>query len=247
MNEVMNICGTELQIKRYSNQRIVTFKDIDAVHQRPAGTARKRFNDNKKHFIEGEDFFKVKCSEVRPFFGQTPPNGFNPNAAVILITESGYLMLVKSFTDDLAWEVQRKLVNSYFKSEGVPQALSVEDAFKMVELINNTPADRLELVSAVLKQAGVDIPQNQPSDFHGASVEKPQNDKWGICDFLKTTSVIGRMSANVYQEYINWCNIHDIIPLAHNVFSRRVNQILGTKTHNMKINGQAKRLFIEKR
>lgn len=250
MNEVMNICGTELQIKRYSNQRVVTFKDIDAVHQRPAGTARRNFNTNKKYFIEGVDFFIVtpqSLEKSRMYEKRTSGIDEVNLRGTTFITESGYLMLVKSFTDDLAWEVQRKLVNSYFKSERVPQSLSVEDAFKMVELINNTPADRLELVSAVLKQAGVDVPQNQSSDFHAANVKRPQNDKWGICDFLKTTNVIGRMSANVYQEYINWCDTQDIIPLAHNVFSRRVNQILGTKTHNMKINGQAKRLFIEKR
>jgi hypothetical protein len=34
-----------------------------------------------------------------------------------VVTESGYLMLVKSFTDDLAWDVQRQLVNTYFKVE----------------------------------------------------------------------------------------------------------------------------------
>lgn len=63
------------------------------------GTARKRFNDNKKHFIEGVDYFKVKCSEVRPFFGQTPPNWFNLDTDLILVTEMGYLMIVKSFKD----------------------------------------------------------------------------------------------------------------------------------------------------
>lgn len=81
--------------------RVVTFKDIDTVHKRPDGTAsRKRFNDNRRHFVSGVDFFKTRCSEVRPFFGQTLPNGFNPNAEITLITETGYLMLVKSFTDD---------------------------------------------------------------------------------------------------------------------------------------------------
>ena len=30
---------------------------IDTVHERPEGTARKRFNDNKKRFIDGEDYF----------------------------------------------------------------------------------------------------------------------------------------------------------------------------------------------
>lgn len=115
MNDVMNICGTDVVIKEWHGKWVVTFKDIDMVHQRPEGTARKRFNDNRKHFVSGVDYFKVKCSEVRPFFGQTLPNGFNPNGDVTLITESGYLMLVKSFTDDLAWKVQRELVDSYFR------------------------------------------------------------------------------------------------------------------------------------
>lgn len=122
MYELIN--NIPLCIKEYSGQRVVTFKDIDTVHQRPSGTARKRFNDNKHHFIYGEDYYKVKCSEVRPFFGQTPPNGFNPNADITLLTESGYLMLVKSFTDDLAWTVQRQLVNSYFRVQEIKQDYS---------------------------------------------------------------------------------------------------------------------------
>jgi phage antirepressor YoqD-like protein len=44
----------------------------------------------------------------------TRPQGGTP-AMVLLLTETGYSMLVKSFTDDLAWEVQRQLVRSYFK------------------------------------------------------------------------------------------------------------------------------------
>ena len=112
MNEVLNICGTELRIKRYSNQRVVTFKDIDAVHQRPAGTARKRFNDNKKHFIEGEDFFIVTPQSLeKSRMSEKRTSGIDKVnlRGTTFITESGYLMLVKSFTDDLAWEVQRKL------------------------------------------------------------------------------------------------------------------------------------------
>lgn len=42
-----------------------------------------------------------------------------------LITEQGYLMLVKSFTDDLAWKVQRQLVKSYFRKtqEAFPKTI----------------------------------------------------------------------------------------------------------------------------
>lgn len=38
--------------KEYNGRRVVTFKDIDLVHGRADGTARYRFRDNKKHFIE---------------------------------------------------------------------------------------------------------------------------------------------------------------------------------------------------
>lgn len=123
MNELVRVGNHDLSVKTYQNKRVVTFKDIDTVHERIDGTARKRFNDNKKRFIEGVDYFKATCSEVRPFFGQTIPNGFNPDANIVLITESGYLMLVKSFTDDLAWEVQRNLVDSYFR---VQQSINSE-------------------------------------------------------------------------------------------------------------------------
>ena len=66
---------TEIQIKEYQGKRVVTFKDIDKVHQRPEGTARKRFNDNRKHFIAGTDFFVRKTDEAQREFGVTAPNG----------------------------------------------------------------------------------------------------------------------------------------------------------------------------
>lgn len=232
MNELKTITinNTDISVKEYRGKRVVTLKEIDQCHGRPDGTARKRFNDNKAHFIEGEDFFKASYNEIieSPLGGRSIfdiPNetegyrgidysgfiyivqdlnngywkigrtstkktvekrlnlsrtynlenyqyfecvdtlradkiiqdklkpykiknswydcdinliikevkgaiskvsatheprkkhkgGFRGD--VTLITESGYLMLVKSFTDDLAWDVQRQLVNSYFKVE----------------------------------------------------------------------------------------------------------------------------------
>lgn len=118
MNELININGQEFPIKEFRGKRVVTFKDIDLVHGRADGTARKRFNDNKKHFIEGEDYFVRKTDEAKKEYGISAPNG------LALLTESGYLMLVKSFTDDLAWSVQRQLVNSYFRVKQMPAAYS---------------------------------------------------------------------------------------------------------------------------
>ncbi len=119
MYEIIN--DVPLKIKEYKGQRVVTFKDIDTIHNRPEGTARKRFNDNRKHFIEGEDFFIVnQASEIRTL-GITRPQGGTPSS-VILVTESGYLMLVKSFTDDLSWNVQRQLVKTYFRVQEIKNA-----------------------------------------------------------------------------------------------------------------------------
>lgn len=108
MNNLIKIGNQEISEKEFNGQRVVSFKDIDLVHERPEGTARKRFNDNKKHFIACEDYFVRNTDEAKNEFGITAPNG------LMLLTEQGYLMLVKSFTDDLAWTVQRQLVSSYF-------------------------------------------------------------------------------------------------------------------------------------
>lgn len=110
LNELIRIGNVDISVKEYKGQRVVTFKDIDMVHKRPDGTARATFNRNKDHFSLGEDYFVCETYEAKEIFGISAPNG------ITLMTEQGYLMLVKPFSDDLAWEVQRELVNSYFKT-----------------------------------------------------------------------------------------------------------------------------------
>lgn len=120
MNELIKIGNQQISTKEFKGQRVVTLKDIDLVHERPEGTARRNFNANKKHLLEGNDYFVRNSSEAQNEFGITAPNG------LVLMTEQGYLMLVKSFTDDLAWEVQRQLVNTYFKASDFMKNLSTE-------------------------------------------------------------------------------------------------------------------------
>lgn len=112
MNTV-TINETALAVKEYKGQRVVTLKEVDEVHQRPEGTAGRNFRTNRDYFIEGTDYFAIDLTndEIRRQFGA----GKNAGRTLTVVTESGYLMLVKSFTDDLAWTVQRELVNSYFR------------------------------------------------------------------------------------------------------------------------------------
>ena len=238
-NEMIDVCGTEISIKEYKGQRVVTFKDIDRVHKRPEGTARKRFNDNKRHFIEGEDYFKICASEIRTH--KIMELSEKAREDVTLITESGYLMLVKSFTDDLAWKVQRQLVQFYFnvREFAQKQLLSIEDAFKVAELINNTPSDRLALVTAVFQEAGIHIPKN--NDF---CVIKKSTRHTDIEDFLQSVDVTNQPTSNIYNGYLNYCSAYRCVPVSKITFSKLVNKALGTHIIQKKINKVNHKVFV---
>ena len=127
MKSLVKINNSDLSVKEFNGQRVVTFKDIDRLHERVEGTAKRNFSDNKKHFVEGIDYFLITKSEVGTDFVLSFE--FDKFAAAgTLITESGYLMLVKSLSDDLAWIVQRELVNKYFRVK------NEENTFDMSEL-----------------------------------------------------------------------------------------------------------------
>lgn len=65
MDNLVHIGNADISIKEYKGKRVVTFKDIDIVHERPDGTAKRNFNTNKARFVEGEDYFIVSADEIR--------------------------------------------------------------------------------------------------------------------------------------------------------------------------------------
>ena len=108
---LVEINNVAIGIKGYEGKRVITFKDIDRVHERPDGTASNAFKRHRQRFIEDEDYYHVTRDiplDVRRPLGleAIPPKG------IMLITESGYLMISKVFDDDIAWDVQRKLAIS---------------------------------------------------------------------------------------------------------------------------------------
>ena len=138
MNE-LQIGNHEISVKTYNGQRVVTFKDIDTVHERPDGTARKRFSDNRDRFVEGVDYFVVTpqmLENIEMSEKRTLENIIMSNRGTALITETGYLMLVKSFTDDLAWDVQRKLVDSYFRVKQVVNENLSPQMQLLIQMVN---------------------------------------------------------------------------------------------------------------
>lgn len=102
-----------------NGERVVTLSMIDKVHGRPDGTASRNFRENRARLTEGEDYYEVTQPDEIRRLGVVRPQGGYP-AKVIAITEDGYLMLVKSLNDDLAWKVQKALVRAYFKKPKLP-------------------------------------------------------------------------------------------------------------------------------
>ncbi|HGE7938597.1 phage antirepressor KilAC domain-containing protein [Clostridioides difficile] len=150
MNNLVLINDKELQIKEFKGERVVTFKEVDLIHERVEGTAGRNFRENKKHFIEGVDYFFVKPSDIGN--NEIRRSEIN-NSGTYLITESGYLMLVKSLTDDLAWEVQRELINNYFRvkeNEQLKLPTTYKEALQQL-LIEVEEKEQLQLENQVMK------------------------------------------------------------------------------------------------
>ena len=97
----ISIEGTTLPVLEHAGHRVVTLGMIDKVHGRPEGTAGRNFRKNRSRFVGIEDYFEIEHPDEIRRLGLGRPDGSTPDK-VILLTETGYLMLVKSFTDDLA-------------------------------------------------------------------------------------------------------------------------------------------------
>lgn len=159
MQNAIAINNQKISVKEYKGQRVVTFAEVDCVHGRPEGTACRNFKANKAHFHENTDFFLVKpgdspMDEIRPL--KIPPKGLT------LLTESGYLMLVKSFTDPLAWTVQRELVNVYFQ-RGKEKAYTTWRGVPVVGI--GALAEKMKMCSTTLRYWMQRPPFRENDDF----------------------------------------------------------------------------------
>lgn len=115
----------------YRGRPVVTLPQVDEFHGRPKNTAKRNFWSNRKHFIPELDFFEVPFEEYSQLLtgrissGQSAVDGTNfvpskkakggSRVPMIFLTETGYLMVVKSLSDDKSWSIHRALVMGYFK------------------------------------------------------------------------------------------------------------------------------------
>ena len=127
---LIKIENKEMTIKEWNGERVVTAYDIAELHERDVKRVNEQFKNNKDKLILGEDYFVLKRDEISKSLISTleklPPN-LNE---LILFTESGYLMLVKTFTDDLSWKIQKMLVKSYFALKKIVKEIAPVSDFQ---------------------------------------------------------------------------------------------------------------------
>ena len=180
MSNIVKIKETEILIKEYKGQRVVTSWDIAKVHNREVNDITKNFNNNKSKFIINEDYFLISREEIseRKIFVQE----FIPNNVkeIPVFTESGYMLLTKTFNDDLSWDIQRLLVKSYFTLKEI-QEIGSKERLLLNIMLSNTDIEKASAINEY------EIKYVKPLEKKGEYVDTVLNS-----ESLLTTTIIGK-------------------------------------------------------
>lgn len=111
--EVHNIYG-----EFGENQKCVLAKEIATVHGMQMKHLNEKINRNIKRFRKGIDIIDLKDSESEvelcdhEIYTQ---NAINRSVNIYLFSRKGYLKLVGLLDDDLAYDIQDKMIDEYFE------------------------------------------------------------------------------------------------------------------------------------
>ena len=139
-NNLITISDKEIEIKEYNGERVITAWDIAKIHERDVNEITKNFNRNRETFDVNEDYFilnKKEFSERLKIVQDFIPNNVKE---IILFTESGYLLLTKTFSDKLSWKIQKELIKAYFKLKELKEKVESGE-IEIKKKINNERKD----------------------------------------------------------------------------------------------------------
>lgn len=176
MNAIVKIHGTKVERMEYSGQPVISLSMVDKLHKRPEGTARHAFNRHRGKLIQGADYFDLPYEEWAGLVGHQmydqrgqmadhKKRGKGHKGNMTFLSSIGYTMLVKVYTDDLSWAIQREIVTKYFEESLTEAELKEEllDAYRLIKQLSRRKgnkvqeADNAEIVK--LKKAGLQTGQ----------------------------------------------------------------------------------------
>jgi len=69
--EIVSVAGQEIPVMYYRGRRVITLAQIDQLHERPPGTAKRTFYLRRNKFVKDREYFRVPADEQmdvwRPF------------------------------------------------------------------------------------------------------------------------------------------------------------------------------------
>lgn len=131
----LEINGVKIERKEYKGEYVLTPWDISKIHKREVREVNQNFKNLRSKMIEDEDYHivhKAKLSESKFLIQDYIPNNVKE---IMLFTESGYLLLTKSFNDDFSWGIQRGLIKNYFNMKKLRNAIASGE----IEIIRKDP------------------------------------------------------------------------------------------------------------
>lgn len=137
MNRLVVINSKQLEAKEYNGERVITAWDIAEVHGRNVKRVNEQFRRNKSKLIAGVDYFVLTREEFSKSFSATALSKFSNNKEIPIYTEAGYLMLIRTFEDDLSWKIQRELINNYFRNRGLKIPTTMKEALEITLSLEN--------------------------------------------------------------------------------------------------------------
>jgi hypothetical protein len=116
MNEQNRVTVVDLTLPviEFNSERVLTLASIDNLHRVPINTTHNIFSQNQSKLQMNKHYYIATVNDqafVATYHNILPPSG------LILITQRGYSMLVKAFTDDFSWQVQEQLADAYFDAQ----------------------------------------------------------------------------------------------------------------------------------
>ena len=131
------------------NCKVILAKTIAEIHGILVGEINRNITNNIKRFKDGVDIVDLKqMGDVHTFsnLGFTKAQWGNANN-IYLLSERGYVKLIKIMDSDLAWEVHDKLVDEYFSmrerlENQIPQLTEKQQL--QLKILNGGDMERIE-------------------------------------------------------------------------------------------------------
>ncbi len=140
------------------NQKCVSDKTVDEIHNTPVTEIRRRITENIKRFKENIDFidFKQRMDDTHTL-ELLQQMGYSKQAItqanhIYLLSERGYAKLIKIMDTDLAWEIHDKLIDEYFEIRE-QQTKQKEKRIESIEAINQSA----NIILSTLSGAGIEM------------------------------------------------------------------------------------------